>query len=272
MKSSVSDEERLARVEERLVRSFSQDEPPASARQLVATGLGIGAAGFAEVASASAHGLAHSAGAASKVGSLVFAKWVGIGVLAGTASFGAQYATRSSPDETALRSSAAISSAPTVARSVATADTIALPTPGLPETDEEPKPAPRQRALPHPVPGRVQTTTSLSEAKLEPAERTVEPGSPSSSTLAAETSLLDEARNAIGANDLATARSRLNRYAHQFPRGTLRVEADVLLIEALFLQGESTRAVAIAEDLLRSDPTSTHASRVRYLLSRHKKP
>jgi hypothetical protein len=271
MKSSLSDEERLARVEEHLFRSFSQDDLPAGARHLVAAGLGIGAAGFGDVASASAHGLAHSA-AASKVGALVFAKWVGIGVLAGTASFGAHYAARSSSDKMVVRTSTVMPSAPPEARSSVTADTIVLPAPTLPEADEPPQPASTQRSLPYPTPPRVQAPAEPSEPKVEPVEPTVQLGSMSSSTLAAETALLDEARNAIASNDVATARSRLNAFAQRFPRGTLRIEADVLLVEALFLQGESARAIAIAQDLLRSDPTSAHAGRVRYLLSRYAKP
>jgi hypothetical protein len=96
------------------------------------------------------------------------------------------------------------------------------------------------------------------------------PAAPAS-TLAAEVSMLDQARNAVAAKSGERALDVLGRYARQFPSGTLALEASVLRIEALFLAG-SPAATTLAREFLAAHPTSTHATKIRRLLGEHEKP
>jgi outer membrane protein assembly factor BamD (BamD/ComL family) len=112
-------------------------------------------------------------------------------------------------------------------------------------------------------------TEAPAEAAAQPAA-TPPPVTPSA--LAAEVRLLDEARDALSANDGPRALDALHRYARQFPAGTLNLEATVLRIEALFMTGASSQAASLGHDFLSAHPTSTHAARVRRLLAEHTKP
>lgn len=80
----------------------------------------------------------------------------------------------------------------------ASASRVAAPTP-------PPKPTAEARVAPNPAPAPVYT-----------------------STLARETALLSEVREALAAGDASTARSRLHAYDAEFPDGMLKREATVL--------------------------------------------
>jgi outer membrane protein assembly factor BamD (BamD/ComL family) len=77
---------------------------------------------------------------------------------------------------------------------------------------------------------------------------------------------VDAAGRALRAGDAAGALTALDRYEHDYPRGTLRPEATVLRIEALVARGDRARALILARRFLASHPTSAHRTRVRSLL------
>jgi hypothetical protein len=264
--------EDVDRFEERLFRSFSQDEPSAKARRLVAGGIGL-ATGLTQVTLAAARNLAPHAISGSKVGAAVALKWLGVGVVAGTVSLGAnEYAsnlsTGKSSKETrtvvpALTSPGDAHTAPTKGRSPDSAlEALREDGEGRPPSVAGPIDRGRTRG---PAAPRVADIAVQAPALDDPA------APPVSSALSAEIELLDGARRALSAGDVARGTNLLDEYSSRFPAGTLRLEANVLLVEDLFLRGESRRAAHLAQDILRSDGASTHASRVRYLLSRHAK-
>jgi len=81
--------------------------------------------------------------------------------------------------------------------------------------------------------------------------------------LTAELAALDTARTALGHSDPAGALAALDSYAHDFPRGRLKIEAEVLRIGALAKSGQTEAARKRAEAFLRLHPDSVLASRVR---------
>jgi hypothetical protein len=83
--------------------------------------------------------------------------------------------------------------------------------------------------------------------------------------------MLDQARSAIASMDAERALDLLARYTREFPAATLGLEATVLRIEALFLTGSPAAATSLGREFLATDPTSTHASRVRRLLAEQQK-
>lgn len=91
-----------------------------------------------------------------------------------------------------------------------------------------------------------------------------------SDDLAAEVSLLNQARRELRAGSAADALDTLERYRATFRAGTLGHEASVLHVEALLLDGRRAEATAIAEHLLASHPKSPFARRVRALLGSSK--
>jgi hypothetical protein len=264
--------EDVERVEEQLFRSFSQDEPSAKARRLVAGGLGL-ATGLAPVTLAAARNLAPHAISSSKVGTAVVLKWLGVGVVAGTVSLGAsEYASSLSTGKSSKETSAVVPAltsrvdahpAPTKGRSTDSAlEALREDGDGRPPSVGAPIDRGRTRG---PAAPRVANIAAQAPALDDPA------APPVSSALSAEIKLLDGARRALSRGDVVRGTHLLDEYSRRFPAGTLRLEANVLLVEDLFLRGESRRAAQLAQDILSSDGASTHASRVRYLLSRYAK-
>jgi hypothetical protein len=81
--------------------------------------------------------------------------------------------------------------------------------------------------------------------------------------LTAELAALDSARTSLSHGDPAGALAALDGYAHDFPRGRLKLEAEVLRIGALAKSGQTDAARKRAEVFLRLHPDSVLASRVR---------
>jgi len=81
--------------------------------------------------------------------------------------------------------------------------------------------------------------------------------------LTAELAALDAARTSLGHGDPAGALAALDGYARDFPRGRLKIEAEVLRIGALAKSGQTDAARKRAEAFLRHHPDSVLASRVR---------
>ena len=90
-----------------------------------------------------------------------------------------------------------------------------------------------------------------------------EPRPASTPPLAAELAALDAARTSLSHSDPSAALVALDGYSRNFPRGRLRLEAEVLRIGALAKSGQTVAARKRAEAFLRIHPDSVLASRVR---------
>jgi tetratricopeptide (TPR) repeat protein len=87
------------------------------------------------------------------------------------------------------------------------------------------------------------------------ARPTRAPARPVGDALAAESGLLGEALRALRqAQDPTLALATLDRYRRQFPRGQLRVEAEVARVDALLALGRGADAVAVLDRLERPTP------------------
>jgi hypothetical protein len=84
--------------------------------------------------------------------------------------------------------------------------------------------------------------------------------------LAEELAALDAARSLLTRGDSTAALVRLDAYNRTYPKGRLRLEAEVLRIDALNKNGQSVLAKKRAEAFLLKYPNSVLASRVRTLL------
>lgn len=98
---------------------------------------------------------------------------------------------------------------------------------------------------------------SVSAARMEP--RSIEPSAPLSAELAA----LDGVRAALSRGEATTALSGLDAYARDYPRGKLRLEAEVLRIASLAKSGQSATARRRAQAFLQRHPNSLLAACVR---------
>ncbi|HEX9298480.1 MAG TPA: hypothetical protein VF881_21735 [Polyangiaceae bacterium] len=266
-------------VEKKLFDALSEDEPPARARRRVATALGMA---VLTTATAGAEGAALPAIAvASKTWPFLLVKWVGFGTVAGGIAVGAwRYATPSSSSQGTAPKEVAGVVAPAAPSFVPSPPSRAVEEPaGGPEAApsnstaaaaEPPRPTSVLPLVARAARISVPPTSPKSEsnADLVPdAPRTMVP-----STLAAEVAMLDRTRGALSSGEGERALDLLQRYGREFPKGTLGLEASVLGIEALYLTGSAERATALAREFLAAHPTSTHASRVRRLLTEHAKP
>lgn len=81
--------------------------------------------------------------------------------------------------------------------------------------------------------------------------------------LTAELAALDTARTSLSHSDPTAALAALDSYARNFPRGRLKLEAEVLRIGALAKSGQTETARKRAQAFLRLHPDSVLASRVR---------
>jgi len=153
-------------------------------------------------------------------------------------------------------------STPIAQRPVAPAAVPVLP---APPTEVALKPAEAQAEIP-----------ALDNARVESAEPPASTGARGGSRgtrsetrssvappLTAELAALDAARTSLGHADPAGALAALDGYAREFPRGRLKLEAEVLRIGALAKSGQTDAARKRAEAFLKLHPDSVLASRVR---------
>ncbi|XYH94091.1 hypothetical protein ACMHYB_40520 [Sorangium sp. So ce1128] len=134
-------------------------------------------------------------------------------------------------------------------------------------------PGPIARAMPSPPPASVGAGTAPVEAGAEevaaPAPaRSHSVGAAAKSSaekaaLQAELDTLDAARASLSSGNAQGALSLLDAYTREHPRGRLRLEAEVLRIDALAKSGRTDAAAQRAEAFLRRHPNSVLASRVR---------
>jgi hypothetical protein len=85
----------------------------------------------------------------------------------------------------------------------------------------------------------------------------------SSDALSAELARLDGARKKLAAGQPTGAIEALDAYGREFPRGSLRLEASVLRIEALAKAGRTTEARDRAKRFLAAHPNSVLGARVK---------
>lgn len=122
---------------------------------------------------------------------------------------------------------------------------------------------PIERAESVPVPPLVEAPVALSEGTLAPAAgrppaRVAEPVS-----LAQELVALDAVRATMAGGDAQGALLLLDGYAKTCPQGRLRLEAELLRIDALAKSGQTQAARRRAEAFLRRHPGSVLAARAR---------
>lgn len=135
-----------------------------------------------------------------------------------------------------------------------------------------PEPAPVARSDPQPPPAELPAEAARppDDPVASPQPSPVEPPKPrrpvdEPDLLAKEVALLDAARAALS-NDPQSTLSILEQHRRDFPKGALRVEADLVRIEALLRAGDRRRAEQIASRLIKTDPTGPVAARARRLL------
>ena len=86
-------------------------------------------------------------------------------------------------------------------------------------------------------------------------------------SLGREVELLDAVKQRLKAGSPAEAERALDAYDDEFPQGTLKPESSVLRIRLLLASGQRARAIALTDEVLRRDPNSVHAKRMRALLA-----
>lgn len=86
-------------------------------------------------------------------------------------------------------------------------------------------------------------------------------------SLGREVELLDTVKQRLKAGSPAEAERALDAYDDEFPQGTLKPESSVLRIRLLLASGQRARAIALTDEVLRRDPNSVHAKRMRALLA-----
>lgn len=206
---------------------------------------GSASASAAATSTVATAGAAKSAAASSVV---LVAKWLAIGALTGTVASSAVYGV-----------SGALTPAP-VASSVSRVET----TPSAPQVlPRQPSARDELREIPAPPP--VEVVPSAPTAA--PAPVNPEPSAErSGSSLAAEVTVLDGARQALGAGDASRALELLNGYEARFREPRMLPEVLYLRLEAFTLRGERSSAEAVARRILLVYPTSPHAARARAVL------
>ncbi len=91
----------------------------------------------------------------------------------------------------------------------------------------------------------------------------VAPKSVTGSDLQDEVAALDRARASLRAGNAQRALGHLGDYSKRFPKGSLRLEAEALRIQALAASGNEAEASRRAKRILERSPNSVLASRLR---------
>ncbi|HKO50465.1 MAG TPA: hypothetical protein VJV79_22235 [Polyangiaceae bacterium] len=130
-------------------------------------------------------------------------------------------------------------------------------------------PAPSTAALPIPLealpvePAELPPSSAAASASASASTARAPARPVSAPPLTAELAALDAARTSLSHSDPAGALLALDGYSRNFPRGRLKLEAEVLRIGALAKSGQTEAARKRAETFLRLHPDSVLASRVR---------
>ena len=128
----------------------------------------------------------------------------------------------------------------------------------------EPPPALQQPAAPEPLPPALEPSNAPAPAAAPPSRSPPAAAEPNSNnSLAAELEALDSARRALSAGNGGQALQLLDAHGRRFPRGRLRLEAEVLRIEALMQTGQRAAASARAKAFVKRYPNSVFVSRLQ---------
>jgi hypothetical protein len=233
-----------------------EDAPAASAapRVAAALGLSLGVAATPAVA-ASAVATTTLAGGSASLGVAVVAKWLGMGLLAGTVVSGGAAIVRPR--------------APAPARPSVVLTAVPVPVGRAPADATEATGTPRAAEPETLTPDLSQPPTSATR-RVPPAAATTAPPVATlpdqASALAHEVARIDEARLALRGGDAAGALSALARYDEERQTGVLDREAAVLRIEALQRAGKTNEAKGQARRYLERFPSDAHTASLRLLL------
>ena len=117
---------------------------------------------------------------------------------------------------------------------------------------------PRVSVNPEPEPTETTTISpeSLKDISDKRAAASVFASADSTSSLAAERRLLDEARQALARGEPQTGLAPLDSHAKRFPRGVLTEEREALAVRLLAVLGNQQAALARAENFHRRFPNS----------------
>jgi hypothetical protein len=230
-------------------RRLTEDGVDSLQKQLLNAGRSYRASSQTRLRTAAALGIgvvplvATSKAAASSLAVSPFAKIATVGLVATGASFLAYQAfTPKAPE-------------PSVAPSVQVAISNPAPAPVAPA------PEPEKPASPAVVANEVTPEPTEQPPVVTNAPAPVQPRS--SDALSAELARLDGARKKLSAGQATAALDTLDAYGREFPRGSLRLEASVLRIEALAKAGRTTEARDRAKRFLSAHPNSVLAARVK---------
>jgi hypothetical protein len=178
-------------------------------------------------------------------------KWALIGVV-GVASASVVVAARSAREPDPMTSSPAAQPSarpPARPKSRPPAPAASASSEAVVEIDlDEPESPPAPVAAPAPKAAKV-------EPKAEPVP-----------SLAEEVASLQAARAALAAGEAEKALALLDGHQRRFPQGALRVEADMVRIEALAKAGDARGAAARARRFAEEHPDTPYARRARVLV------
>jgi hypothetical protein len=246
--------------ERSLLRSYEGENPSGEVRKKTLALVGMGAALGASSAASTATAAAPAAIGLTK---LLAASAIIIAATGVTVSYTLPPSPVAAPSPPSKTSQALVS---TSERAPSTPPRSPAPEPTarpVAPIDAPPKPtAPFVPATTQP-PGAV-------VASAPPAAPT--PATPPTTGLGEEVAALDRARESLAAGDTAKAIRLVDEYGEHFPNAGLAQEATALRIEALLQQGNRSAANDLANEFLRSHPTSPHAARIRLLLGRGSNP
>lgn len=245
-------------VEQALLRSAANDEPPEGSEQAVLCALailpGVSAAAAGGIATGAGAGLGTATGTvastAARLGAWSMIKWVGIGVVAGTATLGGVHAL--SGPSTHGSAQASTPQIP-VGNALHATSRVPEPTPLAASNDMAPaEPAPSaKRAEKAPV------------ASVESPASAAVGADPS---LAAEVAALDRARKALEADDPTAALRVIDEQQRGHGEGVLKPETEVVRIEALIKAGNRQAGVELGRQFLAKYPNHPLQVRVRSLI------
>ncbi len=275
-------------LERQLLESASFDVGSDRAYRRVRAAIGVGLVVTAAAeASASATTFATGKAATGAMPAL-FAKWMAVGAVAGTAFVGTTTVALSPSDPAsaveqgeardarrAKATSPVRSEAPAgPAESVRTASTSA------PAAVFEPvqKVSPARTAMPAPksiAEGREKAATeprAPSAATFAPTATTTAGPAPlaaqvSPKGLAEEVAMVDAARAALSRRDATAALHMTASHDAEFPRGALTLDVAVLRIRALLMAGRRAEAEREAQRVLAAHPTGPYAARIHELFT-----
>ncbi len=145
------------------------------------------------------------------------------------------------------------------------------PTPPPQIAPTAPATPPPRSASPNPSPtGAVPPAVAVAPPADTPTRLpATKPASPAGSlqTLTNELEAIEAARRALANRDAHRALRLLERYRRSHPAGRLRMEAEVLRIEALAARGDRASAARLARAFTERQPNSPYTRRIQSLLA-----